>query len=382
VKVATIALVNLRRLVRDRTALLFLVVLPLGLILVLGTVAGGARPQLGLVVEGDGPLADELADDLAQLEGADVRRIASRDQAVEQLRRQDLGGVVIIPDGFDDAVRQGATAEVPFAATATGSGLRGVVQGPVAELSARARVALVIDERRPVGFDEAYAAAGRAQQEPGLAVRVERPDGEAWTASVAGVDQVAGQQLVLFTFITGLTGAAMLIQVRNLGLSRRMLVSPTPVWAILLGEAAGRWLVTLVQAGLIVVGTAVLFGVDWGSWVGTAMVVGAFTLVAAGASMLVGAAMSNESQAAGFGVAFGLGLAALGGSMVPLEVFGDGIRTVAFATPHAWANDAFDALVRGRSPASDVVPQVLVLVGYAAVLFVAATLVLRRSLTS
>jgi ABC-2 type transport system permease protein len=78
----------------------------------------------------------------------------------------------------------------------------------------------------------------------------------------------------------------------------------------------------------------------------------------------------------------GLGLAALGGSMVPLEIFSPTMRTVAHITPHAWANDGFAELVRHGGNVLDIAPQLGVLLGYAAVLFLAGTWFLRRRLMS
>jgi ABC-2 type transport system permease protein len=107
-----------------------------------------------------------------------------------------------------------------------------------------------------------------------------------------------------------------------------------------------------------------------------------FCVVSGAAAMLVGATMRNDSQANGVGIGLGLGMAALGGSMVPLEVFPEGMRRVAMVTPHAWANDAMAELVRRDGGLGDVTLQVAVLAAYAAVLLTLATWALRRTVTS
>lgn len=78
----------------------------------------------------------------------------------------------------------------------------------------------------------------------------------------------------------------------------------------------------------------------------------------------------------------GLGLAALGGSMVPFEVFPDTVRTVAHVTPHAWANDAFAEIVRRGAGLGGVLLELGVLAAYAVALLAAATWRLRRTLTA
>lgn len=127
--------------------------------------------------------------------------------------------------------------------------------------------------------------------------------------------------------------------------------------------------------------TRLLFGVNWGDPIATGVVVVLFCLVAGGAGMLVGATLRNDSQAAGMGVGIGLGLAALGGSMAPLEIFPDTLRRVAMITPHAWANQAMAELVRRDGSLGDVLLEVAVLGAFAVVLLSSATVLLHRTLT-
>jgi ABC-2 type transport system permease protein len=90
---------------------------------------------------------------------------------------------------------------------------------------------------------------------------------------------------------------------------------------------------------------------------------------------------SNDQQAGGISVVLGLGLAALGGSMVPVEFFSPTMRSLSTVTPHYWANDAFAELVRRDGGVADILPQVGVLVGFAVVLMALATWRLQRVLT-
>jgi ABC-2 type transport system permease protein len=181
--------------------------------------------------------------------------------------------------------------------------------------------------------------------------------------------------------LTSLTGSVALIETRRLGVSRRMLATPTAVRTILAGEALGRLGVALIQGLLIMLGSALIFGVNWGDPVGAGALLLAFALVGSGAGMLMGSIFSTEQQAGAVGVLLGLGLAALGGSMLPLELFSGTMRAVAHATPHAWANEGFAKLVRQGGGIVDILPDLGVLIGYAAVLFVLGTWRLRRALT-
>lgn len=67
--------------------------------------------------------------------------------------------------------------------------------------------------------------------------------------------------------------------------------------------------------------------------------------------------------------------------MVPVEVFPETLRTLAGLTPHAWAIDAFAELVRRDGTIVDILPQLGVLLAFAATFLALATWRLQRVLT-
>jgi ABC-type uncharacterized transport system permease subunit len=108
----------------------------------------------------------------------------------------------------------------------------------------------------------------------------------------------------------------------------------------------------------------------------------AFCLVGSGAGLLLGSTLSNEQQATSVSLLLGLGLAALGGSMVPLEIFPETIRTVAHLTPHAWANEGFAELLRHGGGLAEIGRELGVLLAYGSGLLALAAWRLRRTLTA
>jgi ABC-2 type transport system permease protein len=124
------------------------------------------------------------------------------------------------------------------------------------------------------------------------------------------------------------------------------------------------------------------FGVTWGNPLGTAAVILSFCLVGTGAAVLVGSLCQTEEQARPVAFLLGLGLAALGGSMAPLEVFPATARAIAHVTPHAWANDAFSKLLKHGGDLISVLPQIGVLLGFAVLATTVAVWRLRQALTA
>jgi ABC-2 type transport system permease protein len=190
----------------------------------------------------------------------------------------------------------------------------------------------------------------------------------------------ASGQLLLFVFLSSLAGAATLIQARRLRVVARMLAAPVSTGQLITGVTAGRWAIAFFQGAYIMIASALLFGVNWGNpWL-SLLVVLLFSLVSAGAAMLMGTVMDNEGAAGGLGVGVGLVLAALGGAMMPLELFPDTMRTIANVTPHAWGYEAFAEIQRRDGTLADIAPQLGVLAAMAVLLLALGAWSLRRSL--
>ena len=215
----------------------------------------------------------------------------------------------------------------------------------------------------------------------GVTVAVERIGEGIFPATTGAFAPGAQSQLVLFMFLTSMTAATQLILTRQLGVSRRMVASPVRVGTILVGETLGRFGVAMVQGLFIVLLSALVFGVGWGDPLAAGIIVVLFALVGTGAAMVVGVFSNNPDQAGALGVMAGMLLGALGGAMVPLEIFPEPAHTIAYLTPHAWAIQGLrEVALRGGS-IGDVLAELGVLVLYAVGLMAIGTWQFRRILT-
>jgi ABC-2 type transport system permease protein len=384
-RVLAIAGVNLRRLLRDRSNIFFVLLFPMLLILVIGAAFGGSfTPQLGVVVPEGGPLADRLVAALEADEGIRVEQIEGEDALQTAVERGNLAGGLVLPPGYDQTVREDGQVELRFLSRPDeyGQQVSLTVQAVVAREAAVLRAAGFAAAEAGSSFEDTLGTADAVAADlPEVAVRASTVGEAVFPENLGRFDLGASSQLLLFVFLTSLVGSTALIETRRLGVSRRMLATPTSTRTILAGEALGRIAVALVQGLIIMLGAALLFGVSWGDPFAAAAVLALFAVAASGAAMVIGATFRTEQQAAGIGIMLGLGLAALGGSMMPMELFSDTMRTVSRFTPHAWANEAFAELVRRGGGLVDVAPQLGVLAGYAAALFLLGSWLLRRTLT-
>jgi ABC-2 type transport system permease protein len=384
-KAAWIASMNLRRLFRLRTNLFFVFIFPMVLILVLGATFGGSSsPLVGVVSSGSGALGADLVHRLERTPHIRVVSVRDASSLLTQAERGKLAAGVIIPSGYDAAVRAGRPVVLRYMARPdqTSQQLGETVRSAAAQQSAVIGAArFAVAEGAVPTFEAGFAVAESAGPTvPPVSVRQTTAGTALFPASLGRFDEGAWTELILFLFLTALTGAVGLIETRRLGLSRRMLSTPTSPGTIVAGETLGRVLIGLVQAAVIIVGSALLFGVRWGQPAGVVAVVFLFVLVGAGAGIFLGTLFRNEQQAVGVSLLLGLGLGALGGCMVPLEVFSPAMRRVAHFTPQAWGNDAFSKLVAHGDSVTAILPQLAVLAAFAVGLLLLATWRLRRVL--
>jgi linearmycin/streptolysin S transport system permease protein len=385
-KVLIIAANELRRLFRWRANVFFLFVLPMLIILLLGAAFGGSqKTRLGILGGTSGPLAQGLVAELRDQPSTQVIRYRSLAALQQAVARGDADAGLVIPAGYDATLERGAGVTLHYLGRpdSLAQQVRATVQSVASHTARPVAAARLVAALGHAPFAVALRRTeATARQTPASLVAVTAPNGTAYRSAAGRFESGASTQLLLFIFLNSLNGAAWLIETRRLGIGRRILSTPTSAATLLSGQLLGRLAVALVQALVIVIGSLLLFGVDWGDPFGTAAVIVSFCLVSTGIAALLGSIFGTEQQAGPVALLLGLGLAALGGSMAPLEIFPSAARTIAHVTPHAWANDAFSKLLVHGGDVLTVLPQIGALLAFAAVAIGLAVYALRRSLTA
>ena len=387
-KVLAIGATGVRRLLRDRSNIFFVFLMPMMLILVLGAAFGGSfESRIGVVSTGSGPLGEELAGRIGAIDAVAVSEWGDRDEVVLAVERGRLEAAVVIPPGYHDALLDGEELTIEFVARpdASAQALRNAIESTVVEQGSLLRAAALAGKFTDASFAEALETADRAAADSRSLVIATRSVGEVSPFQQMGRFELgAYSQLLLFVFLTSMTGSTALIESRRLGVTTRMLATPTPVATIVAGEALARFGVALVQGLFIIVGSSLVFGVSWGDPLGAAAIFILFSLVAAGTAMLMGSVLRNEQQAGGIGVMLGIGLGAFGGAMVPLAVmqmFSPALYRFAHITPHAWGIEAFEEIILHGGTIADIGLELAVLAGFAIVVFALGIWRLRVTLT-
>lgn len=373
--VAAIAIANLVRLGRDRLGLFFIVVLPLLIVLLFGVASAATQSAapVGALVVTPGPLEQDLLARLANQGAIDLRRYDDRGALEADLRRRVLTAGLVVPADYDERLAAGEALPLELLADPSGTApaaVRTTLVGAISAENVRVQTAQFAAEELGIDFDQALALTDETAAESTTVLRSEIVS-EA-TTDVRPVDRSAAANLVLFVFITSLVGSAALIETRRLGVARRMLAAPTTPAVILGGEAAGRFVIAMLQGLIVIAGASLLFGAQWQNPGVVWVIVALLSLAGTGAAMLVGAVLSNAEQASGVSVPLGIGLGMLGGCMWPLEIVPPALRAAGHVTPHAWAMDALGKVLQSDAGIGDIVGELAVLAGFAIVLLALA----------
>lgn len=379
--VLAITSVELKRFLADRSNIFFVFVFPLLLVLFIGAQFGGGG---GGRVALSGPAGALTTDLTAVLEAGDVSvQTLTADDARELVARGRADVSVVVTDEAAAAYEGGGDVAVPLVvgngaqSQATAQRVQSALDALAlerGELAALAGAGLAADDARGA-LDRADAVVAPARMEITNVSEIAQE-----FAGLGQFDYGAAAQVLLFVFLISLAGSTTLIQSRRLGVTRRTLATPVTTGQAVVGQAIGRLAIAATQGAYIMAATTLLFGVQWGNLGLAFLVVLVFGLVAAGAAMVLGSVIDNDAAAGGVGVGLGLVLGALGGTMYPIELFPDTLRTVAHATPHAWAAQALAEVQRHGAGLVDILPELGVLLGFAAVLLLVGAWTLRRSL--
>ena len=181
-------------------------------------------------------------------------------------------------------------------------------------------------------------------------------------------EQASAGQLVTWVQITLLGAAEVLVGERLLGTLRRLFVMPTARVSILSGKLVARLLLGLTQMAILLVGGALLFGVEWGSDpLAVAVVSLAFALATVGLGILLATIVRTRGQAQSAVVGVSMAMAALGGAWYPIEITPPVYRQVVQVLPSTWAMRAYTDLLARGADVMGVLPEVGVLLLFAAV---------------
>jgi len=366
---------------------LFFFILPVVFILVLSGGTGGSvdsRFQLEVVDQAQTDLSASLIDELA--DSTSVKPVLTKlKDAVSDFDSRLVSAILIIPEGFTtDALKDG-DAEIEFrqqpndpdaliayqAVQAAVERISSLVEiANASTLKAEKISAFESDDAKQVYFDAAFDSAQSLLEE--APQRITAVEGE--TADSDNYDPRANStagQMITWVFVPLIGLSAIFANERERGTLRRLLVTPASKALYIGSTIIGQVLIAAVQMLLLILFGALVLHVDWGdSLLALGLIILSSSLAAAALGTMLGTFVKTSGQANGLSLMLGMAMALMGGCWYPLELFPEVIRDIVKVLPTTWAMQGFlDIALRGQGVAG-VLPEVLVLLGFALIFFV------------
>lgn len=375
---------DLKTRLRDRSALLIAIVVPLGMAFIFNSIFSGITGgsniiKLGVVDADHGVVSQQFTGQVLQAVGRSglisIRTEPSVAQARALAAKGTLAAVIIIPAGFSARVQANQPASMQVI---------GNVDDPISTQIARSIAEAYAADLNRVRLSVAIAAAGAspaqvqalAAKAAAAATPVAVSDVSTQTKELDQKSFLAAGMAVFFLFFTVQFGVTSLLEERNDGTLARLLAAPVSRASILGAKLLTSFLLGVISMTVLAVATSLLFGAHWGNPFGVAVLVVAAILAATGIMSLIAALARNAEQAANWQSVVAIVLGLIGGTFFPVSLAPGVLSTLTFAAPQAWFLRGLGDL-RGGSISAVWVPA-LALLGFAAVTGALAMTRLRR----
>jgi ABC-2 type transport system permease protein len=364
----------LRQRIRDRSAIVFAVLTPLGLALAFAAIIPDFTTDFHTtvaVVDNDhdaaaaafvnGPIAGLAASGIA-----DIRPMASEGDARSAIVADQVGVAIVIPAGFSNAIHAATPTEVRI--------LGG--ESPIAREVARATVTAFAEQVDAAQLTVQTVGATGGTVDAATMARIRSAlatDGPIAVSDVSATHRQASMatfysaaMAIMFVFFATQYGALAILSERRVGTLNRLLGAPIRQSSIILGGAIAGFALGLVAMSILVVATTLIGGATWGPPPLVGLLVLAADIAAIGISTLVATLAKTIEQAGGLNAIVALCMAAIGGVFIPLSQAPEILARLSLVTPHAWFLRAIDTLSVPTAALGDILPTLGVLVAMGA----------------
>jgi len=369
----TIAAKDLTERLRDRSAIVLAIVVPLGLAFIMNLTLGPITDQAfstGVAVaDADGGAVSEaFSGILSEIEEAGFITVSEApDEAAARamIDTDEVSTAYLVPEGFSDAVGMNQDAEITVVANpdqAIGAQVgRAMAEGFAGEVNG---VRLSVATALALGADDPAALAAAAAAEPAPIVLASgQTEGKGFDFATFYAIGIA----VFFLFFTVQFGVLSIIDERETGTLPRLLVAPISKQSILAGKLAASFLMGVASTVVLWIATTLLMGADWGSSIGVLILIFAGVAAAMGLTAAIATFTTTAEQAGAITAFIVVVFGVLGGVFFPVTRVSGAFVMVSRFAPHFWLMDGFQRLSAGEGIA-DILPALGAILLFAVVL--------------
>ena len=414
-KLFLIGLKDLKLAFRDKAALIMMLLAPflltLGLGAVTGRFSGGSSSGISHI-----PVL-LINQDHEQLGNALVEAFQSKDldelvdptlyndtaAAYKQVDDNKAAVAILIPEGFTRSILpvqgqepSGKVVSIEVYTNPTAPTSVGVVKTILDEFMSQVEVGraggevtvtqlvgsgrIQPQQAQTIGLAAGTEQASETEQNTSIRLNNVTSKGQAVKFDILAL--LAPSMAMMFLMYTVSNGGRTLLIERSQGTLPRLLVSPTTSVQVLGGKMIGIFLTGMAQMLILIVGTTVMFNLEWGDPAAVLVLVLLAVFGAVGWGLLLTAIAKTPGQVSAIGSALMLVFGILGGGFIDTNSMPNWFRLTTKISPNAWGLDGFTTLALGGG-LHDILTPLTALFVMGLLLFAIAVLLFnRRGLTT
>lgn len=366
---------DLKRVAKDRMAVLWLLAMPLMMAYVFGSALGGydSRTTWIPVIDLDRHELSALFIEQLREEGYDIE---VKDAAAQTDLKLKWWYGIVIPQGFGEALLRGKQVTLPLVKGNAPADRFLEIQSRLLQAIIRFTKGIAVADISHRPWDgSSKAALKEALARPQL-LTVTRKSYPTLRPPPNGFSQSMPGMLVMFVFQMVLTyGGVSLLNDRQGGQLRRLLVTPLHPLEAYAGKVLARVALACIQALVLLLFGALFFHLPMGDHpLYLLPVVLCLAMVAGAISLLAGILCATEKQVILVGIFGAMALAALGGCWWPIEIVPETFKTIAKLTPSYWTMHALQSVLYFGRAQQVLVFECPILLGFAAFFALASLL--------
>ena len=391
---------DLTLLVRDRRALVVLLLLPMAFICILGLSTGrllGWRNdnqllKLGVVDNCKSHHSDLIFLRMQAIDGIKTVRVATLAEAEERLNDRDITAAVVIGKQFESTVATLNPQDIFDVSEARMKISLKDVDIQILSRPAAAMVHSVVDQlvlfctlqavlpdaaRRStvpskvadllMGNSSSEATESRStdklttttdansttpadSEDKTATTEVAEAGREAEPANPVYQTLVPAYTVMFAFFLVPIMGRSFIAE-RELGTLRRLSIAQISAVDLVLGKTIPFLVISLAQSAALFLFGRLLFGMSWGSqpWL-LFPIVTCTSLSATGMGLLIATLVRTDSQVSAYANFLVITMAGISGCFMPREWLPEVMQTISLGTPHAWSLIAYHEALTSQTP--------------------------------
>lgn len=404
----TIALKGIKRYLKDKTAVFLSLLLPIALITIFALMYGGigskkeSRPISLLFSDQDNTeLSKEVYTELNNEDGLNLI-IKPYKEAEELIRKGKNSAVLVLYKGFQDSVDSGKKIPMElfydeareiemgllqqalwsnlFGVTMK-KGIKGKVNNWIKEQNPNLNNSQITDiqakvEEQFIGFESSEESSEIEENSelPMTALVSEEKNG-----NLGLVQAIAGIAIMMLLFSVSASGAT-LLQEKEDGTFRRLLITPINPSEILFGKMLSTLFISVLQLTIMFIYSWLVLGLDiFINLSALILMILCSAIACSSFGIFMASVCKSRKQVESLSTLIILVISALGGSMMPLFFMPVIMKKLAVISVNYWAMEGFFDIFWRQLPLIDIMPKMMILLGIGAVLTTISVIAFKRN---